>query len=157
MAEPAQKLFFKPQEVVNEPPAPAGGPPRPSHRVPFVATPDRTAPEAVRRGDPMSAWHTLHGIQTAPQPVLTPQPSRHTAPRSALASTLAHEISATTVYSAKVLQPMKWCTGVPSAASVKRVVPSGITPWPCVARMRGHRFVFGLAQKTQSGSRHCGV
>ena len=78
-------------------------------------------------------------------------------PRSARASIFAHEISETTVYSAKVEQPMKWWSGVPSCASLKRLVPSGITPWPCVPRILGHRFVFVLMQKMQSSSPHCGV
>ena len=49
-----------------------------------------------------------------------PQPRRQTVPRSARASIYAHEISETTVYSAKVEQPMKWWSGVPSCASLKR-------------------------------------
>ena len=55
------------------------------------------------------------------------------------------------------LQPMKWWSGVPSCASLKRLVPSGITPWPCVPRILGHRFVFVDMQKMQSSSPHCGV
>ena len=54
-------------------------------------------------------------------------------------------------------QPMKWCSGVPLSAEAKRVVPSGMTPWPCVARMVGQRFVLDDAQKMQSGCRHSGV
>ena len=42
-------------------------------------------------------------------------------------------------------------------AHVKRLVPSGITPWPCVPRIFGHRFVFGDWQKMHSGDAHCGV
>ncbi len=61
------------------------------------------------------------------------------------------------MYSAKVLHPMKWWYGVPSAASAKRLVPSGITPCPWVARMAGHRLVLSLWQKMQSGFLHCGV
>jgi len=45
--------------------------------------------------------------------------------------TLAMEISATTVYSLNVEQPMKWYKDLP--LHVKRVVPSGIKPWPCNA------------------------
>ena len=59
-------------------------------------------------------------------------------------SILAHEISETTVYSLKVLHPMKWWSGVPSADAANRVVPSGITPWPWVARICGQRFVLPL-------------
>ena len=76
--------------------------------------------------------------------------------RSAESSIFAQEISETTVYSAKVEQPMKCATGVPSAV-LNRVVPSGMTPRPCVPRIFGQRFVFGDAQKMQSASRHWGV
>ena len=65
--EPGQKIFFKPQEVVTDPP-PNFAPPAPAQRVPIVATPDRATSESMRRGDPMSAWHTLHGIRAAPPP-----------------------------------------------------------------------------------------
>lgn len=60
-----------------------------------------------------------------------PQPSRHTLSRGALGSTLAREISATTVYSENVLQPMKWNRLLP--LQEKRVVPSGIKPLPWVS------------------------
>ena len=46
---------------------------------------------------------------------------------------------------------------LPSFLSVKRLVPSGITPLPCVPRIFGHRFVFGLMQKMQSEPLHWGV
>lgn len=59
-----------------------------------------------------------------------PQPSRHTLSRGALWSTLAREISATTVYSENVLQPMKWNRLLP--LQEKRDVPSGIKPLPWV-------------------------
>merc|ERR1719356_743742 len=50
---------------------------------------------------------TLALFQTAPKPVATPQPKRHAFSKSALGSILAHEISASTVYSANVEQPIK--------------------------------------------------
>ena len=68
----------------------------------------------------------------------------------------AAEISAMTVYSAKVEHPMKWKISFPSTV-VKRVVPSGMTPWPCVPRMAGQRLVLGLAQKMHAAWLHCGV
>ena len=43
-------------------------------------------------------------------------------------NTLATDISATTVYSVKVLQPMKWNKSFP--LQWKRTVPSGIRPLP---------------------------
>jgi len=49
---------------------------------------------------------TLAVFFTAPRPVVTPQPSRHTCSGLASGLTLASETSATTVYSLKVLQPM---------------------------------------------------
>ena len=52
---------------------------------------------------------------------------------------------------------MKWKIVDPSLARVKREVPSGITPFPCVPRIFGHRFVLGDAQNMHSGPRHCGV
>lgn len=48
----------------------------------------------------------------------------------AFSFTLAREMSATTVYSEKVLVPMKWNTCFP--LQVKREVPSGSRPWPWV-------------------------
>ena len=89
-------------------------------------------------------------------PVVTPQPSIQTVARSAALSILATAISGTTVYSAKVEQPMKWCTGVPSA-SARRVVPSGMTPLPCVPRILGQRLVLGDMQKMHLVSEHWGV
>ena len=87
--------------------------------------------------------------------MLIPQPNRHALLRSAASSTLAHEISATTVYSEKVLVPMKWYKVWP--LHEKRLVPSGITPLPCVLRMAGQRLVFFEAQKMQSAALHSGV
>jgi len=43
----------------------------------------------------------LHVFQTAPQPVETPQPSKHIFSSGASGAILAHEISASTVYSEK--------------------------------------------------------
>lgn len=51
---------------------------------------------------------TLHVLRTAPSPVATPQPNKHTFSRAASLAILAHEISASTVYSDMVLHPMKW-------------------------------------------------
>ena len=64
-------------------------------------------------------------------PVETPHPSRHILGKSAPGWIFAAEISAMTAYSAKVEQPMKWKISLPSLEI--RVVPSGITPLPCVA------------------------
>jgi hypothetical protein len=50
---------------------------------------------------------TLQVFQTAPNPVLIPQPNRHIFSNGAFLSILAHEISAKTVYSDMVEQPMK--------------------------------------------------
>ena len=46
-------------------------------------------------------------LNTAPQPVETPQPNKHMLYRSAPGCILAAEISAITAYSAKVEHPMK--------------------------------------------------
>ena len=100
---------------------------------------------------------TLALFQTAPRPVATPQPKRHAFSSANVGSIFAHEISASTVYSAKVEHPMKWKICEPSRLSVKRVVPSGISPFPCEPRICGHRLVFGLMQKMHDGALHCGV
>ena len=86
-----------------------------------------------------------------------PQPRRQTVSRLACLETLAQLISLTTVYSENVDVPMKWCSGVPSADTAKREVPSGIAPAPCVPRILGQRFVLGERQKMHSASLHCGV
>eukprot|EP00438_Fugacium_kawagutii_P001031 Skav205839 [mRNA] locus=scaffold160:424215:428029:- [translate_table: standard] len=102
---------------------------------------------------------TFSVFQAAPRPVETPQPSSEQTSRGAVSETLAHEMSATTVYSEKVEQPMKCLISLP-AASVNRLVPSGITPLPWVPRIFGQRLVRfprGGKQKMQSGSPHCGV
>ena len=49
---------------------------------------------------------TLAVFNTAPMPVVTPQPSRQTSSSGASLLTLASEISGSTVYSEKVEQPM---------------------------------------------------
>lgn len=68
-------------------------------------TANPTAPRPKTATDePVS---TLHVFQTAPQPVATPQPRRHILWSGASVGTLAQEISATTVYSEKVEQPIK--------------------------------------------------
>lgn len=69
---------------------------------------------------------TLAVFSAAPYPVEMPHPRRHTLSRGAFSLILASEMSATTVYSEKVLVPMKWNTFLP--LQVKREVPSGIRP-----------------------------
>ena len=49
---------------------------------------------------------TLAVLSTAPMPVVTPQPSRHTFSSGASLGIFASEISGTTVYSEKVEVPM---------------------------------------------------
>ena len=56
----------------------------------------------------------------------------------------ANAISGITVYSANVLEPMKWRIGSPSRD--KRDVPSGITPWPWVSRIAVQMLVLPLVQ-----------
>lgn len=63
-------------------------------------------------------------------------------------NTFAREMSATTVYSEKVEQPMKCAIVCP--LHVKRDVPSGIKPLPWVSRILLHKFVFGDLQNLQS-------
>lgn len=70
-----------------------------------------------------------------------------------LSLTLHNEISATTVYSENVDVPIKWYISLP--LQLKRVVPSGITPFPCVIRIFWHKFVFGFLQNLHS--LHCGI
>jgi hypothetical protein len=65
-----------------------------------------TAPRPKTATDELGS--TLHVFRTAPRPVLTPHPNRHTLVRSAAMLILAHEISASTVYSDMVEHPMKW-------------------------------------------------
>ncbi len=54
----------------------------------------------------MSPGCTLAVFITAPMPVVTPQPSRHTSSSGASLLIFASEISGTTVYSEKVDVPM---------------------------------------------------
>src|SRR5690606_9039865 len=61
---------------------------------------------------------------------------------------VAIETSATTVNSLKVEQPMSWYSGLPSYE--KRVLPSGITPLPWVARTATHRLVLPDLQNSHS-------
>lgn len=63
------------------------------------------------------------------------------------------EISATTVNWEKVDVPMKWSKSLP--LHLKREVPSGITPLPCVARILPQRFVLPDLQNLHS--LHSGV
>ena len=107
-----------------------------------------TAPRPKTATEDMGS--TLAVFQTAPSPVATPQPKRHDRLGSSTGLTLAHEISASTVYSANVEQPMKWKMVEPSDLRVKRDEPSGIKPLPWVPRILGQRLVFGEMQKMQS-------
>src|SRR5690606_15691740 len=61
---------------------------------------------------------------------------------------VAIETSATTVNSLKVEQPMSWYSGLPSKE--KRVVQTGITPLPWVARTATHRLVLPDLQNSHS-------
>ena len=63
------------------------------------------------------------------------------------------EMSATTVYCEKVEVPMKWSRSFPF--DLKREVPSGMTPFPCVARIFPHKFVLPDLQNLHSP--HSGV
>jgi hypothetical protein len=54
----------------------------------------------------LSPAFTFAVLCTAPMPVVTPQPRRHTFSSGALSWIFASETSATTVYSLNVLQPM---------------------------------------------------
>lgn len=55
----------------------------------------------------MPTLQTLAVLRAAPYPVEIPHPRRQTLSSGAVGLTLAREISATTVYSEKVLVPMK--------------------------------------------------
>ena len=57
-------------------------------------------------------------------------------------------MSATTVYSEKVEQPMKWARVCPLQVNLE--VPSGIKPLPCVTRILLHKFVLGCIQNLHS-------
>merc|ERR1712190_351899 len=63
-----------------------------------------TAPKPKTATDENGSTFAL--FQTAPSPVAMPQPKRQAFSKSAPGLILAHEISAKTVYSAKVEQPM---------------------------------------------------
>ena len=54
----------------------------------------------------VSPSFTFAVFMTAPIPVVTPQPSKHTSSSGAVGFTFANEISGSTVYSEKVEQPM---------------------------------------------------
>jgi hypothetical protein len=79
----------------------------------------------------LESGSTLHVFHTAPSPVDTPQPNKHTFSKGASGAIFAHEISAKTVYSAIVEHPMKWKMGFPSL-SLNRLVPSGMKPGQCI-------------------------
>ena len=66
---------------------------------------------------------TLAVLSAAPRPVERPQANSAAPSSGASGLTLASAISGITVYSAKVLVPMKWRIGSPSRE--RRVVPSG--------------------------------
>src|SRR4051794_10592039 len=63
------------------------------------------------------------------------------------------EMSATTVYCENVDVPMKWSRSLP--LHLKRDVPSGMTPFPCVARILPQRLVLPDLQNLHS--LHSGV
>ena len=50
---------------------------------------------------------------------------------------------------------MKWSRGLPFETALKREVPSGMRPLPCVARILPQRFV--LPERQNLHSRHSGV
>ena len=87
----------------------------------------------------MEPGFTLAEYSTAPMPVVMPQPRRHTFSSGAFLAIFASAISGSTVYSENVDVPMKCRICLPFFE--KRLVPSGITPLPCVERMATHRFV----------------
>ena len=75
--------------------------------------PDMRAPMMAAKPMPpkpkiatVSPRFTLAVFITAPMPVVTPQPSKHTSFKSASGWIFANDTSATTVYSEKVEQPM---------------------------------------------------
>src|SRR5688500_4924903 len=82
---------------------------------------------------------TVAEFSTAPTPVVMPQPSQHTFTSGASFGIFASAISGNTVYSEIVDVPMK-CR-ICSPFFEKRLVPSGIKPLPCVARIATQRFV----------------
>ncbi|KAL2260927.1 hypothetical protein VTK26DRAFT_4929 [Humicola hyalothermophila] len=96
---------------------------------------------------------TLAVMRAAPYPVVMPQPSRQVRSMGASGCTATTEMSATTVYWLKVEVPMKWRMSWPRAR--KRLVPSGMTPRPWVARILPQRLVLPDLQNLHS--RHSGV
>src|SRR5689334_1904674 len=82
---------------------------------------------------------TLAEFSTAPMPVVIPQPSKQTFSRGAFFGIFASAISGNTVYSENVEVPMKCRICLPFFEN--RLVPSGMSPLPCVARIATHRFV----------------
>src|ERR1700742_3604044 len=82
-----------------------------------------------------------------------PHPRRHTLSIAASGTTATTEMSATTVNWENVDVPIKWSSSLP--LHLKRDVPSGITPLPCVARILPQRFVLPDLQNLHS--RHSGV
>merc|ERR1719203_48965 len=91
---------------------------------------------------------TLEVLSAAPMPVVMPQPRRQAFRGGAFGSILAMEISGRTVYWLKVEVPVKCRIVLP--LHVKREVPSGMTPLPCVERIFWHRLVFPLLQNLHS-------
>jgi hypothetical protein len=92
-------------------------------------------------------------MTAAPYPVVIPQPSRHVRSMGAFSVMATTEISATTVYCEKVDVPMKWRRSLP--LHLKREVPSGMTPFPWVARILPQRLVLPDLQNLHS--LHSGV
>lgn len=84
---------------------------------------------------------------------MIPQPSKHVRSIGAGSVIATTEMSATTVYCEKVDVPMKCNRSLP--LHLNREVPSGITPFPCVARIFPQRLVFPDLQNLHS--MHSGV
>jgi hypothetical protein len=82
-----------------------------------------------------------------------PQPSKHVRSMGASFVMATTDISATTVYWEKVEVPIKWRRSLPLHLNLE--VPSGITPFPCVALILPQRFVLPDLQNLHS--LHSGV
>ena len=112
---------------------------RPTHPAPKMAT--------------LEPSSTLAVMVAAPYPVVMPQPSKQALSKGAFSVIATTEISATTVYWMKVEVPMKCNRSCP--LHLNRLVPSGRTPLPCVARILPHKLVFPDLQNLHS--LHSGV
>ena len=82
-----------------------------------------------------------------------PHPSRHVRSIGASLVIATTDMSATTVYWEKVEVPIKWSKSLPLHLNLD--VPSGITPFPCVALIFPQRFVLPDLQNLHS--LHSGV